>query len=71
MEKCDLTMKLRGSVTVWEKWQIVIPKEVRELLDIKPWDTLVTISKWWIAVWFIKNENIKDVMYYIEDEMKA
>jgi AbrB family looped-hinge helix DNA binding protein len=64
-----MEMKLRGSVTVWEKWQIVIPKEVRDLLNIKPWDTLVTLSKWHAAIWLVKNENMQDVMAYIQEEM--
>lgn len=66
-----MQMKLRGSVTVWEKGQIVIPKEVRDLLNIKPGDTLVTISKWNAAIWFVKNENMQDVMAYIQEEMKS
>ena len=70
MEKCDMEMKLWGSVTVWEKWQIVIPKEIRDLLNIKPWDSLVAMSKWWMAVWFVKNENIQEMMAYIQEEMK-
>lgn len=34
-----------GSVTVGEKGQIVIPKPVRDMLGIKPGDTLLILAK--------------------------
>ncbi len=68
---CDLSMKLWGSVTVWPKGQIVIPKEVRDLLGISPWDTLITMTKWSVAVGFIKNEDMQAVMEYMQDEIKG
>ena len=68
---CDMSMKMWGNVTVGPKGQIVIPKEVRDLLDIHPWDSLVTISKWNIAVWFIKNGDMQSIMEYMQEEMKA
>ncbi len=70
IDNCDMSMKIWGNVTVGPKWQIVIPKEVRDLLDIKPWDNLLTISKWSIAVGFIKNADTQQVMEYMKDEMK-
>ena len=71
MEQCeDMKMKIWWNVTIWPKWQIVIPKEVRDLLGIKPWDSLVTISKWSIAVGFIKNWDIQNVLEYMKEEMK-
>lgn len=64
-------MKMWGTVTVGPKGQIVIPKEVRDLLDINPWDSLVTISKWDVAVGFIKNSDMQSIMDYMQEEMKA
>lgn len=71
MKKCEhMSLKIWWSVTVWPKWQIVIPKEVRDILEISPWDTLVTISKWSIAVWFVKNWDMQKMMEYMQEEMK-
>ncbi len=66
-----MSMKMWGNVTVGPKGQIVIPKEVRDLLDIHPWDSLVTISKWDVAVGFIKNGDMQSIMEYMQEEMKA
>lgn len=62
-------VKLSGNVTVWPKWQIVIPKDVREQLNIQTGDSLVVVVKWWIAIWLIKNEDIQKMMEYIKSEM--
>lgn len=37
MEK-ECKIKLCGTWSLGIKWQIVIPKEAREILDIWPWD---------------------------------
>ncbi len=36
--------KYMGSVKVGQKGQIVIPKEVRDMFDIKPGDTLLVLA---------------------------
>jgi len=70
MKQCKVVdMKIWWNVTVWPKGQVVIPKEVRDLMEINPWDSLVTISKW-SAVGFVKNEDIKAVMEYLQWEME-
>lgn len=67
-EKCVTPLKLWGSVTVGPKWQVVIPKEVRDLLGISPWDTLVTITKGSTAVWFLKNTDMEAIIEYVHHE---
>jgi AbrB family looped-hinge helix DNA binding protein len=65
-EKCK--MKLHGTTTVWPKWQIVIPKEVRDILNISPWDSVALITKDDKAVAIIKNENIQELFEYMKSE---
>ncbi len=62
-------VRMCGTVTVGPKGQVVIPKEVRERLDIKPGDNLVVIIKADRAVGMIKAENIPEMIKYIESEM--
>lgn len=44
MNKKTFEDKYMGSVKVGSKGQIVIPKEVRELFDISPGDTLILLA---------------------------
>jgi AbrB family looped-hinge helix DNA binding protein len=66
---CDPQMRMFWSVTVGSKWQIVIPKEVRELLNIQEWDTLMVVTKHDIAVGMIKSDNIPKMMEYMQSEI--
>jgi AbrB family looped-hinge helix DNA binding protein len=64
-------VQFHGTVTVWSKGQVVIPKPIREMLEIESWDSLVAITKWWRAVWFIKADNLEEMMDYISSEMES
>lgn len=69
MTTCE-KMKMWGSVTVWPKGQIVIPKEIRDLVGIQPGDTLIALSKWDKWVGFIKNEDFFSMIQYMKDEIE-
>lgn len=60
---------MHGKATVWPKSQIVIPKDVRELLDIKPGDDLMIISKWDMAIGMIKSDDVSKFLQYIHSEI--
>ena len=42
--RCEKTKHLFGSVKVGERGQVVIPKEAREIFDIKPGDILLVLG---------------------------
>lgn len=65
-KKCN--MKLYWTTTVWPKWQIVIPKDVRNILDIETWDNLVVLMKDWKYIGLVKNDNMWDLMKYMSSE---
>ncbi len=68
MLKKLINLKVIWTTTVWPKGQIVIPKEIRDTLDIKPWDNMVVLMKDWKYIGLVKNDNIWDLMKYITSE---
>ena len=65
-EPVHIKIKIMGTSTVWPKWQIVIPKSIREDLSITPGDSVLFLynrEKW--QVWFIRNDNLQDVLDYV------
>ena len=68
MLKKLINLKVVWTTTVWPKGQIVIPKEIRDTLDINPWDNMVVLMKDWKYVGLVKNDNIWDLMKYITSE---
>ena len=68
MLKKLINLKIVWITSVWERWQVVIPKEVREILDIKKWDNLVVLMKDNKYIWMVKSDNIWDLMKYITSE---
>lgn len=59
-------MKIEWTATIWIKWQIVIPKNVRDKFDLDVWDDLVVLSsKRWIML--VKSENLKDMISSFEE----
>jgi AbrB family looped-hinge helix DNA binding protein len=66
--KIDLGVKMHGSVTVGTKGQIVIPKDVRDMLNITEGDTLMTMTKYGRFVGFIKAEDMEDFIELLRAE---
>ncbi|MDD2917098.1 MAG: AbrB/MazE/SpoVT family DNA-binding domain-containing protein [Candidatus Gracilibacteria bacterium] len=63
-------VRMFGSVTVGTKGQVVIPKEVRETLDINPGDALVVVTKHGKAIGMIKADDMEVFMEYMQREME-
>ena len=61
-------VKMHTTVTVGTKWQVVIPQEVREMLNIKPGDTLMVVTKHGKAVGMVKMDDVDELMEYIKKE---
>lgn len=55
----NIKLKIYWVVTVWQKWQVIIPKECREDLDILVWSkySIADIEQKAFALWI----NIKDI----------
>ena len=59
---------MHGSVTVGTKGQIVIPKDVRDMLNIEEGDILMSMSKHGKFVEFIKAEDMAEFINILKAE---
>ena len=66
MCQCACNLRLSGVVTVGPKWQIVIPKDVRNEIGIEIWDSLAVIVKEAKYIWIIQNKDMSSFMKYID-----
>lgn len=67
-DKCDMKLKLVWLTTIGPKWQVVIPKDVRDQLNIKAWDQFAVLIKNNKYVWLVQSEDLASLMQYIEEE---
>lgn len=68
--KGEHTLRICGTAHIGAKWQIVIPKEVRDTLDLNSWDSVTFILKDEKMLWIIPNTSIQHLMDYVESEKK-
>ena len=66
-----VNLKIVWTTSVWARWQIVIPKDIRDKLDIKPWDNMVVLMKDEKYIWLVKNDSIWELMKYVTSESKT
>ena len=67
-KRLELGVKMHGSVTVGTKGQVVIPKDVRDMLEITEGDTLMTMTKYGKFVGFIKAEDMEEFIDLLKAE---
>jgi AbrB family looped-hinge helix DNA binding protein len=61
---------LFGTVKIGERGQIVIPKEAREVFEIKPGDNLLLVGDVEKGIAIVKADLMKDLAIKILDNMK-
>jgi len=64
--KKQSSIKIEWSASVGTKWQIVIPKNVREKFKLKPGDDLVVLSSD-DAIFLVKSENLENMIWSFEN----
>ena len=58
-------LKIEGTASVGTKWQIVIPKSVREKFDLKPWSDVIVLSVFHATI-LIKSENLTKMISHFQ-----
>jgi len=64
-------VQIFGNVIVGAKGQIVIPNEVRKLMDINPWDSLIVTTKHGKVIWLIKSDQLEAFVAMIKEELET
>ena len=62
-------LKIEGSASIWTKWQIVIPKSVRDKFNLKPWDDIIILSTHNATI-LVKSENLENMVKQFEEISK-
>lgn len=62
--------KLYWTVSLWAKWQIVIPKEIRDLLELKTGDSLSILLKWGKFIGLIRNNDLTELLEFMKQVEK-
>ena len=58
-----LNYKIYWSKSFWTKWQIVIPKWLRELLWLKDWENVIMYYETTTnSIWFIKQDDFWNIL---------
>ena len=58
-------LKIEGTASIGTKWQIVIPKWIREKFDLKPWTDVIVLSVLHATI-LIKSENLTKMITHFE-----
>lgn len=68
MEREYEQVKIYGTSPIWPKWQIVIPKEVRNAIGLECWDILVFMVKSWKFIAMVKNDQLSEALEFAKSK---
>lgn len=67
-KKCKSVFKLCWTANIGTKWQVVIPKQARDLIGISPGDSVSFVVKDNELIGIVPNDSIDMLMNYILSE---
>ncbi len=62
-------IQIFGNVVVGAKWQIVIPNEVRKMIDLNPGDSMIVTVKHGKAIWLVKSTDLASFVEMMQEEL--
>nr|MDD3720485.1 AbrB/MazE/SpoVT family DNA-binding domain-containing protein [Candidatus Gracilibacteria bacterium] len=67
MKECENhEIKLYGTTTIGPKGQLVIPKDIRDKLNLNPGDSMTIVLSDDKFIGLIRNQDIRELMEYLE-----
>lgn len=63
-----IDIKIYWIAKIWQKWQVVIPKNIRDIVWLNYSDEVVFLLKDWKFIWIIKNNDLDDMINYAKSE---
>lgn len=70
-DKFNGPLKIFWSISIWQKWQIVIPKACRDALWVDTWDELIAMTKWNDAIVLIRWWDLANDLQWIVDYARS
>lgn len=64
-KECKPTFRLCGTANIGTKWQVVIPKQARDLIWISPGDSVSFVVKDNELIGIMPNSSIDSLMKYV------
>lgn len=64
-------IEIFGNVVVGAKWQIVIPSEVRKMINLNPGDSMIVTVKHGKAIWLVKSSDLEAFVEMMQEELKS
>jgi len=61
-------VKICSTSSVGPKWQVVIPKEIRDKIGINTWDKVVILLRNDKFVWIVKANDLTNLLEYAKAE---
>jgi len=68
IKNTEHTLRMCGTWNIGSKWQIVIPKEIREVLWLESGDSVSFLLKDEKFIWIVPNTDLQLLMDYIQSD---
>jgi AbrB family looped-hinge helix DNA binding protein len=68
MHNCKIKLEVVWTTSVWPKGQIVVPKNLRDKLNINPWDKMVVLLKDDKYIWLVRNDDMKGITEFVSSK---
>lgn len=63
-----IDIKIYWIAQIWQKRQVVIPKNIRDIIWLHSWDEVMFLLRDWKFIWIIKHNDLDNIINYAKSE---